>query len=277
MPSSNSLQRPAEWPLQDSARYRASLVFLVLLWLACIPVGFGFAAIGKASAVKYVVLVAVLFLCAAAFNFITRIRPQHRESDIALTSDSGHPATEIRYSRDQFVLLATMTACLAGLCAFASWDFVSEGDEVPAAPIAAGLAGLAAAFFLSFFALVGVGRLRRGRIVLSQRGIRQEGRAFTSFLPWAALAGAKAAYNGTPEVLVVAYANAQWEKQQLSNVWKLDKLPPVPMIEIDTLPLAVDETVIYHLLQFYLENPTARAELGTENSLRRARSQTFEY
>lgn len=159
--------------------------------------------------------------------------------------------------------------CVTAICALGAWDFLSAGDDVPAAPAGAALLGLAALFFLSFFVFVLSGRLQRGRVVLAQQGIFQRGRAFSSFLPWEAFAGAKAAYNGTPEVLAIAYTNAPWEKRQFGGVWKLDKLPPAPMIELDTTSFAVDPNVVYHLVRFYVENPAARSELGTEMSLRR--------
>ena len=276
MPSSDRLEWPAEWPAHEGARYKFSLAFVAVLGLMCIPVGYGFVAIGRPSAIKYVILFAVSCWLIAAFSYITRVRPQHREGDIALTSYDGRPATEIRYSLAQFVLLAVLTVCLVVLCALASWDFAFAGEEVPAAPVAATLCGLAAVFFFSFFVLVARGRLRRGRIVLAPQGVYQEGRVFSSFLPRESFVGAKAAYNGTREILVVAYTNAPWEKHQLRKAWKLDRLPPVPMVEIDTFHLAVDANLVYHLVMFYMEYPTARAELGTEASLQRARTGTFE-
>ncbi|WP_344678675.1 hypothetical protein [Saccharopolyspora taberi] len=270
------MERPPEWPAGGvGARFKASFVFVVVLGLACLPVGFGFAATGRSGALKYAFLLAALFLLTAQFSLIARMRPHHRISDITITSYDGHAATEVRYSGAQFALLSALVACLAALSALATWDFARADDDVPAAPVAAALTGLAAVFFVSFFVLAALGRLRRGRIVLSQQGIHQEGRTFTSFLPWESFAGAKASYNGTPEILVVAYANAHWERRQLTRVWKLDKLPPVPMIEINPTALAVDPTLLYHLVRFYLEEPSARAELGTDASLQRVRSAAF--
>lgn len=273
MPSSDGLPRPPEWPEHDGGRYKAALVFVMVLGLACVVAGFGFVAIGRAAGLKYALLLAALFLLSGAFGFVTRMRPRHRAEDIALTTHEDGPATEIRYSGAAFAILSGLLACLAAICVLAAVDFL--GAEVPAAAAGAVLCGIAALFFLSFFALVAAGRIQRGRLVLTQRGIHQRGRAFTSFLPWEAVAGAKAAYNGTPEVLVIAYANSRWERQQLGTVWKLDKLPPVPMIEIDTTSLAVDPNLVYHLVRFYVDNPDARAELGTETSLQRARTGTF--
>lgn len=47
------------------------------------------------------------------------------------------------------------------------------------------------------------------------------------------------------------------------------------MIEIDTFRLAVDPTLVYHLVRFYVENPHAREELGTETVMRRVQEQSF--
>lgn len=269
MPSSDPNERPAEWPPGDGAKYKVALVFVVLIGIACVPVGFGFVAIGEPGGLKYALLFAVLFLLTAAYGLVTRISPGHRQGDIAITTYEGRPATEIRYSQAAFTVLTLLMVCVTALCALGVWDFLTAGDDVPAAPVGAALLGLAALFFLSFLVFVLSGRLRRGRVVLAQQGIFQRGRAFSSFLPWEAFAGAKAAYNGTPEVLVIAYTNAPWDKRQLGGVWKLDKLPPAPMIEIDTTSFALDPTVVYQLVRFYVENPAARAELGTETSLRR--------
>jgi hypothetical protein len=57
--------------------------------------------------------------------------------------------------------------------------------------------------------------------------IRQEGRAFESFLSWDSFAGIKPSY-GTREVLVIAYGNVPWRKRQFAGPWKLDKLPWFP-------------------------------------------------
>jgi hypothetical protein len=119
------------------------------------------------------------------------------------------------------------------------------------------------------------GRLRRGKLTLTRQGIHQRGWAFSSFLPWEAFAGVKAAYNGSPEVLVIAYANVPWERRQIAKFWKIDKLPPVPMIEVNCPSLALEPALIYHLLKFYVDNPQARPELGTDTVIQRAQTGAF--
>ncbi|WP_406691981.1 hypothetical protein REH65_08285 [Saccharopolyspora sp. ID03-671] len=47
------------------------------------------------------------------------------------------------------------------------------------------------------------------------------------------------------------------------------------MIEIDSIHLAVDATLVYHLVRFYVESPDAREELGTEAVLRRVLEHAF--
>ncbi|MEB3371597.1 hypothetical protein [Saccharopolyspora mangrovi] len=269
MPSSGRLEVPAEWPVENRGRFILAFGFLVVLGVLSSGVGLVAAGIAFIGATKYAVLLAGLFWLVAAFGYMTRLRPQHRGSDLRTTTVGGTAATEIRYSGAQFALINLIVACLLLCAGFAAWDYGSVGT-VPMA-----LAALAALFFASYFVLLALGRIRRGRVVLTAEGIRREGRAFESFLPWDSFVGAKPSYNGTREVLVVAYDNAPWEKRPLGGPWKLDKLPPVPMIEVDTVHLAVDPTLVFHLLRFYTENPSAREELGTDAVLRRVREQSF--
>lgn len=275
MPSSSPLEAPTEWPAESRGRF--VLAFALLVGLGVVSIGVGAVAVtgGIGGATKYAVLFAGLFWFAAAFGYLTRIRPPHRTTDIGTTAINGHRATEIKYSGAQFALINSLMVCLFLCAAFAAWDYghAGSGAFVPGIPMF--LAVAAGLFIASFFAFVGLGRLRRGRILIATDGIHQEGRAFESFLPWDSFADIKPSYNGTREVLVVAYSNAAWQKRQLTGLWKLDKLPPVPMIEINTVHLAIDPTLVYHLVRFYTENPSTRDELGTDTALRRLQERNF--
>ncbi|WP_142003364.1 hypothetical protein [Amycolatopsis cihanbeyliensis] len=249
-------------------------MFILLLVLLCVPVGYGFVSIDKPSALKYVWLFAAILLLIAAFGLITRLYRPHIASDIATTTYQGRPATEIRYSMVTFAILIALVGCASAMAVLATLDYASA-DGVGGKPVVVVLCGLASLFMLSFFWLMAVGQLRRGRVVLTQQGIYQRGFTFTSFLPWESFVTVGAAYNGRPEVLAVAYRNAPWEKRQFGRPWRIDRLPPVPMIEIDLIFFALDASLVYHLVRFYVENPVARAELGTEASLERARVGAF--
>jgi hypothetical protein len=273
MPSSSRLSRPAEWPGSGGEKPIAGLLFVGVLGIACVPVGLGFVAIGKPGGLKYALLLAALFLLVAVYGYITRVRPTHRDANVALGRYDDLPAIELKYSGAAFAILVGIVTCLAVTCSFASAEFFLAGDEIPASPVAATLCGAAALFFVSFLVFVATGQLQRGRVVLSPRGIYQRGRAFSSFLAWEAIAGVKASYDGlTPYVLVVAYTNTPWEKRQYGKPWRLDKLPPVPMIAIDCTALAIDRNLVYHFVKYYVDNPHAREELGAEASLQRART-----
>ncbi|AXB45110.1 hypothetical protein [Amycolatopsis albispora] len=171
-----------------------------------------------------------------------------------------------------FSLLVGMFAGLTLFFGMAAVDYFRAGPDVPAKQIPGVLCALAALFFGSFLVLVAAGRFRRGEVRLSPEGIRHRGWSYTSFLPWTAFAGGKATFRGTPYVLAIAYANAPWERKQYAPLWRIDRLPPKPMIAVNCAAFAIDRTLLYHFIMFYLDNPAARAELGTERSLQRARS-----
>jgi hypothetical protein len=66
-----------------------------------------------------------------------------------------------------------------------------------------------------------------------------------------------------------------WERRQIAKFWKIDKLPPVPVIEVNCPSLALEPALIYHLLKFYVDNPQARPELGTDTVIQRAQTGAF--
>jgi hypothetical protein len=282
MPSSDnaqpvSLLRPVEWPEPGGVKYRLMLIVMVLLALLCVPVGFTFVAIDKPGGVKYCLLFGVLLLTIAAFAYVTRVRPKHGEEDIVTAELDGRRVTELRYSSLGFGALVLMMVCVTAFVLLAAVDFYFSIPGEVTAPLGATVVfGLIGLFLASFLVLVATGRIQRGKLVLSQRGIHQRGWTFSSFLPWESFAGMKASFDGQVEyVLVVAYANAPWEKRQIVKFWKIDKLPPVPMIAINCLSLAIDPNLVYWLVKFYVENPPARVELGTEAAIQRVRARAF--
>jgi hypothetical protein len=253
----------------------SAVVLAVLLGVVSIPIGFGFVAIGKPGGLKYALLFAAILLLTAVLGYRTKSR--HGGGDIRTVRFDGKPGSEVRYSSFAFWAQVVLIALLAAVFLLAAFDFylsIPRGDVTApqAAAIVFGLIGLGLA---SLPVLVAAGRLRRGKLVLSQEGIHQRGWAFSSFLPWESFAGVKAVYNGRPYVLVIAYSNAPWERRQIVKFWKVDKLPPAPMIEVNCLSMAIDPNLLYWLLKFYVENPAARAELGTEAVIQRAQSGVF--
>jgi hypothetical protein len=275
--SVGALSRPSEWPDRGGFKGYSALIVIIVLGVLSIPMGFAFVAIGKPGGLKYGLIFAVIFLLTAALGYRTKVRPQHVDGDITTGRFDDCPGTELRYSSFAFGAQVGLMACMTAVFLLASVDYYRSipSGEVTAPQAATIVFGLIGLFFASFLVLVVTGRLRRGKLVLSQRGIHQRGWTFSSFLPWESFIGVKAIYDVRPYVLVIAYANAPWEKRQIVKLWKVDKLPPAPMIEVNCMSLAIGPNLIYWLLRFYVENSVARAELGAEAAIRRARSGVF--
>ncbi|RZQ62692.1 hypothetical protein [Amycolatopsis suaedae] len=274
MPSSSTLPRPEEWPSTRVGRVTAGLAFVLVLAVLAIPVGFGFVAAGIPGGLRYSLVFSAMLFFVAAYGYVTQLAPRRRNPDrVIALRNNNEPATEIRGSALIILLVFGTVSCLAVFFGMAAVDYFQAGPDVPAKQIPAGLCAVAALYFGSFPLLVLAGRIRPGHVVLTPNGIYQRGWTFSSQLSWEALAGGKAsAYRGAPYVLAIAYANAHWERRSHTPVWKIDKLPPKPMIAINCAAFAIDRNLLYHLVMFYLNNPSARAELGTERSIERARS-----
>ncbi|MEV3903732.1 hypothetical protein AB0K11_15515 [Mycobacterium sp. NPDC050551] len=223
---------------------------------------------GNATATKYCLLFALAMALVAALGAAIGFRRVGLSAAVRTVREPGGvPATEIRYSALQFTLLVSLTVCCAVFFLVAAVEvFVRRQGGVAAALLGAG-----ALFFGSFVAMAASGRIRRGGVTLSRRGITHRGWSFESRLEWPAIAGVKPAFNGYPVILLIGYTNADWDRRYTTRLWRIDRLPPVPMIEADCRRMDVDPGVLYRYLQAYVDSPDARSELGSEASLIRAR------
>ncbi|WP_233281890.1 hypothetical protein [Prescottella equi] len=143
---------------------------------------------------------------------------------------------------------------------------------VPGATVVFGVLG---ASFGSFLVLVALRRIRSGVVLLTPDGIRHRGWSFDSYLPWESVAGAKPAYNGHRMILLIGFANAHWTRRYTTPIWRIDKLPPVPMIVLDCRKFAMDDVLLLHFVSFYAHNPASRAKLGTDAARARFEARDF--
>ena len=67
----------------------------------------------------------------------------------------------------------------------------------------------------------------------------------------------KAAFNGHPVILMIGYTNPEWTPRYTTRLWRIDRLPPAPMIEVD-------------YFASYAESADLRSELGTTAAVARA-------
>nr|WP_246045172.1 hypothetical protein [Rhodococcus oryzae] len=236
--------------------------------LIAVLVGLAGWAGGIPAALRYSFGFGCLFFLIVAFGVAVR-DSNHRDGDIRTIAVGGISATELRQSRRLWVLLVALMTCLTALSLGAAIEIYLNVSSsfVPGAAVVFGLFGV---FLATFLVAVAARLLRPGYVQLTRDGIRHRGWSFESYLPWEAVAGAKAAYNGYRMVLVIGYANAAWERRYRTPLWRIDRLPPVPMIEVDCRKFAIDEALMFHLVTHYANNPDARPELGSAAAVERA-------
>lgn len=263
MRSSDRLQHPVEWPRGTfSLREKLSIGLLAAIGCVAVFVGVVGGVEGQPAALRYGLAFGALFFLVAAFGALKH--SVGREPIRSFASNSGpQAATEIRQSRRLWAMLVAMTACCAILT-------VGPAVEIYLNPATSGVLGVAVIFgvlgllFVSFLVLVVLRLVRPGAVLLTPDGIRHRGWSFDSYLPWDSVAGTKPAYNGHRMVLLIGFANAQWTSRYTTPIWRIDKLPPVPMIEMDCRKFAMDDVQLLHFVSFYANNPAQRAELGTD-------------
>ncbi|WP_236721771.1 hypothetical protein [Prescottella equi] len=214
---------------------------------------------GRPMMLRYSVAYGCLVLLVAAYGVLTRW-PRSGGTVHCAPAEAG-TATEIRQSRGVWAMLVAITACCAVLTAGPAVEIYlsAETSGVPGATVVFGVLG---ALFGSFLVLVVLRRVRPGSVLLTPGGVRHRGWSFDSYLPWESVAGVKAAYSDHRMVLLLGFANAQWTRRYTTPIWRIDKLPPVPMIELDCRKFAMDDVLLLHFIRFYADNPARRGELG---------------
>ncbi|WP_064058183.1 hypothetical protein [Prescottella equi] len=262
MKSSDDTHRVGEWPSASfSLREWAAIVVLVVIGCGAIILGVAGGIAGRAMVLRYGVAYGCLVLLVAAFGVLTRW-PRSGGAVRCTPVESG-TATEIRQSRGLWAVLVAMTACCAAITAGPAVEiYLSVGTSgVPGATVVFGVVG---ALFGSFLVLVVLRRVRQGSVLLIPDGVRHRGWSFDSYLPWESVAGVQLAHNGHRMILLIGFTNAQWTRRCTTPIWRIDKLPPVPMIELDCRKFAMDDVLLLHFVRFYADNPAMRGELGTD-------------
>ncbi|ORL10416.1 hypothetical protein [Prescottella equi] len=264
MSKSGRVQQPPEWPtIRFSAREKVSIAALFVIGCVAVLVGIADGLGGQPAALRYGLAYACLVFLIAVLGVLVR-RTGARETIRSVPIESGHSgATEIRQCRRLWSTVVAMTVCCAVVTAGPAIEiyFNAPTSGVPGASVIFGVLG---ALFVSFLVLVALRLVRPGAVQLTPDGIRHRGWSFESCLPWESVAGVKPAYNGHRMILLIGFANAHWTRRYTTPIWRIDKLPPVPMIELDCRKFAMDDVLLLHFVSFYANNPAMRAELGTD-------------
>ncbi|WP_301123489.1 hypothetical protein [Mycolicibacterium fortuitum] len=255
---------PNPWTTRDVL----SIVGVLALAAGSLLVGVVAVISGELASLKYCLLFALMMVLVAALGVVAR-RRRSLTAAIRTVDRDGTPATEIRYSPAQFALLNASAASFGAFFLLAAVDtftylYPDDGAATAVIPTAIGL------FFASFSLSAAVGRLRRGALTLSAQGITQRGWSFESHLDWSGIAGIKLESYGYPTIVIFGYANADWTRRPTASIWRVDRLPPAPMIEVDCRNIGVRPEALFSYLSSYVDNPSVRTELGTPAALARA-------
>ncbi|WP_162648035.1 hypothetical protein [Rhodococcus pyridinivorans] len=275
MSFSDHATRPAEWSARRmTGRLAASLIFMTLLALPAILIAAGGVIEGDPDMTKYGILISCALLTLIVSGVITHTS-RNRPGAIRTRVWNGAPATVVEYSTAVFCLVGVLMTTGAALFLMAAGDVFLRGGggaTVLVGVVFTGI-GLLGASFVPFIA---IGRLRRGRLVLTPELVHQRGWSLESTLDWDSIVAARPAVLTNWVIMMLGHPAARWErKTTVPRGLGWDALPSTPMIEVYCHKHAVDPVLLYRLLQFYVEHPQYRGELGTDVALERARSNRY--
>ncbi|WP_157181799.1 hypothetical protein [Nocardia testacea] len=282
MRSSDRIGSPSPWavPAGFTQKHIAAMLGLTGLVVLC----FGIAAAmwrsdDHAARVvsKYVALFGLAMAATVAMGVWANEARKRRSRIVQSAPPHGAAATVVPGSIGYFTLYQTIWSCFAVL-------FLGAAFEIGAAawpthwPLALLLAclGLGSA---SAPALAVAGRLRRGRVVLTDQEIVHYGWSSRTSLAWADAPRVITAFERQRLIVITGSDGARWSTcattpivrlgRNRHQLWKLDRPAAAGSIVLECPRLAVDGYRLYRFLTYYADNPTARVELGTPAATKR--------
>ncbi|HET8994239.1 MULTISPECIES: hypothetical protein [unclassified Rhodococcus (in: high G+C Gram-positive bacteria)] len=265
----NGLVRPGEWGRPRwNVRAAISIVVAAVVSVLAFVGGLSSAGSGFGPESRFFLILSALMLLTAAFGCVLWW-PRRGAPGVRTLRRGGLGAgTEVRSRMSVFVALVSMVGCAAALAVGAAVEVFLFNNGIPWVSLVLALLGVPC---VAFVIEVALGRLAVGALVLSADGIRQRGWSFESYLPWMSVAGVQALDFGYPETWVEGTTTAAWARRRTSALFRLDRFPETPRIEIDSRRYAVDAVLLHRMLEFYTCHPAARSELGTPRAVERFR------
>ncbi|GAB2632571.1 hypothetical protein [Nocardia goodfellowii] len=225
---------------------------------------------------KYVALFGLAMVFVLALGILADLRIAYR-SAVRLDREHGIPATVVPGSSAYFGLYQAFWLCFATIFTAAAIETAGAAWRThwPLVVVFASI-GL---FSGSTPMLAVAGRLRRGRIAITETEIIHYGWSSQSSLGWD-FAKVGTAFERVPLIIVTGVAGTEPRfttpslelNGKTRRLWQLDRLPLAGWIFLECPRYSVDGTTLFRYLTFYAENPAARAELGTASSVERWRA-----
>ncbi|MGV0834308.1 hypothetical protein [Mycolicibacterium thermoresistibile] len=257
---------------RDSIRFFITVAGLTVIALVAVLAALVTAREGNAGAARYCLLFAFIMALTIAYPTVVRYRRVDLSTVVRTVEHDGITGTEIRQSSWQLIVLIALMASFTAFFGMGAVDYLGEQDDESTG--AAVVAGALSAVFASFLVPVALGRIRRGGVTLSSQGVAQRGWSFESKLDWSAIVAAPlASLDGFrfPTIILGGSANADWIRRYTTRLWRIDRLPQGPVLQLDCDKFDVDPHVLNNYIRTYVDNPELRYELGTEAALTRAR------
>jgi hypothetical protein len=268
---------PDGWRVPKRIGLLIAMSYLGLMGAAALYFGVAGWIAGEHAHVPLFLLGGVLCLIFAAQGILMRVLVRRRTTGTIRASrvpGTREAALVIPYSAGLFWLMFAQTVII--LCGFAlpiagaAVQMALETREVGHAIIA--LVCVVAVWYL--LALIGQffgKQIARGYVALSPTGLYHRSWAFTSFLPWEHVLEIWPFEGGGPVITVQATAGANGWCRRTSRFWKQPESDFGLDLTVRGMYLSVDPALVYHALQFYLNNPRARSELSGDAAVRRLR------
>ncbi len=231
------------------------------------------------NASKYAILCGISAALMLALAFRSRSAPLFKRS-VRITTVREQPVVVVPGSKVYFWLPQGMYLCFVTIFLLASYGFATGTEGAKWAPVIIFLV-LSSVLIVPLMLAI-TGQLRPEKLVLSANSIVHHGWSAQTTLDWNEINRLHPSFNLQPlqRVLNIAgFSSAQYIHRynrpfyKTSNnpirLWKRAKLPHPNWIVIECPKLAVDSITLYRFLDFYIENPESRTELGTKSSIDR--------
>lgn len=124
----------------------------------------------------------------------------------------------------------------------------------------------------SFLIPILLRRIRSGYLELSDNGIRHRGWAFDLLVPWVDIRDTAVVVESYPLVLVRVDELAKMNRRFTTLLWRIELMPKGQYIELDCRRFDIHPVALEQWIRFYIDNPEARVELGTDAAAKRLTS-----